>query len=269
MKRSLRTGGRPAKMYMVAILAFMYLPILVMVLYSFNTGKSGVWQGFTLDWYGKLIGNRQMMGSLLTSLQLALLSCLSAAIIGTLGAVGMSRSYFRAKGVFENISTLPIMVPEIILALAYLAFFSGIGLPFGLLAMTIAHTTFCIPYVYINVRSRLHGLDPSITEAARDLGASSARAFWDVTLPLITPAVLSGVLLAFAMSMDDVIISIFLANASANPLPVRIFSMLKTGVTPEVNALCTLMLLVIFLAFGLSTFLQTRRRDRMQSDQKR
>lgn len=262
MKRSLRLGGRPAKIYLVIVLALLYLPILVMVLYSFNTSKSGVWQGFTLDWYSKLFGNRQMMNSLMTSLELAIFSCLSAAVIGTLGAVGMSRSFFKAKGVFENVSTLPIMVPEIILALAYLSFFSAIGIPFGMLAMTIAHTTFCIPYVYINVRSRLFGLDPSIVEAARDLGASSMRAFWDITLPLITPAVLSGMLLAFAMSMDDVIISIFLASASANPLPVRIFSMLKTGVTPEVNALCTLMLLVIFSAFGLFTFIKARSKER-------
>lgn len=265
MKRSLRTGGRPAKIYLIAVLLFMYLPILVLVIYSFNSGKSGVWQGFTMDWYSKLFQNRQMMQSLRTSLELALLSCLGAAVIGTLGAVGMSRSYFKAKGAFENISTLPIMVPEIILGLAYLAFFSGVGVPFGMTAMAIAHTTFCIPYVYINVRSRLQGMDPSITEAARDLGASPMRAFWDITLPLITPAVLSGVLLAFAMSMDDVIISIFLSNASANPLPVRIFSMLKTGVTPEVNALCTLMLLVIFVAFGLFTFLQTRAKQRRNS----
>mgnify|MGYP003701746711 CR=1 FL=1 len=132
----------------------------------------------------------------------------------------------------------------------------------GMLARTIGHTTCCIRHGYINVRSRLFGMDPASVEAARDRGASSMRAFWDSTLPLITPAVLSGMLLAFAMSMDDVIISIFLASASANPLPVRIFSMLKTGVTPEVNALATLMLLAIFSAFGLFTFLRARGKRR-------
>ena len=134
-----------------------------------------------------------------------------------------------------------MMTPEIIMGMVSLTFFSLLSLPFGMLTLFIAHTAFCIPYVYMQVKARLVGLDPSFLEAARDLGASESRAFWDVTLPLIAPAIVSGTLLAFAMSIDDVIISVFVTGANTNTLPIKIYTMLKTGVTPKINALCTLM----------------------------
>ena len=143
------------------------------------------------------------------------------------------------------------MLPEIILGMAYLAFFSLLNVDFGMMTLIIAHTTFCIPYIFINVQSRLVGLDPAYVEAARDLGASQTRAFYDVTLPLIAPAITSGALLAFAMSMDDVVISFFVTGTTSNTLPLQVYSMLKLGVTPEVNALCTLMLLAVFGVIGL------------------
>ena len=163
----------------------------------------------------------------------------------------MAKSRFKTKGLMENVSMIPMMLPEIILGMAYLAFFSILKIPFGMLTLIIAHTTFCVPYIYINVQSRLVGLDPSFVEAARDLGASPTKAFLDVTLPLISPAVLSGALLALAMSMDDVVISFFVTGTTSNTLPLQVYSMLKMGVTPEVNALCTLILVVVFGAIGL------------------
>ena len=227
-----------SKLFVILVLLFNYLPIIVVVVYSFNASKYSNWAGFSLQWNEKLFRNSQIL-------------------IGTAGAVGMARSRFRTQGLLENVSMIPMMMPEIILGMAYLAFFSIIRIPFGILTLIIAHTTFCIPYIFINVQSRLVGLDPAYVEAARDLGASPTRAFYDVTLPLITPAILSGALLSFAMSMDDVVISFFVTGTTSNTLPLQVYSMLKMGVTPEVNALCTLMLLVVFGGIGLYYLLTT------------
>ena len=246
-----------SKLFVILVLLFNYLPIIVVVVYSFNASKYSNWAGFSLQWYEKLFRNSQILRSLNNSLILAFSTCGLSILIGTAGAVGMARSRFRTQGLLENVSMIPMMMPEIILGMAYLAFFSIIRIPFGILTLIIAHTTFCIPYIFINVQSRLVGLDPAYVEAARDLGASPTRAFYDVTLPLITPAILSGALLSFAMSMDDVVISFFVTGTTSNTLPLQVYSMLKMGVTPEVNALCTLMLLVVFGGIGLYYLLTT------------
>ena len=246
-----------SKLFVILVLLFNYLPIIVVVVYSFNASKYSNWAGFSLQWYEKLFRNSQILRSLNNSLILAFSSCGLSILIGTAGAVGMARSRFRTQGLLENVSMIPMMMPEIILGMAYLAFFSIIRIPFGILTLIIAHTTFCIPYIFINVQSRLVGLDPAYVEAARALGASPTRAFYDVTLPLITPAILSGALLSFAMSMDDVVISFFVTGTTSNTLPLQVYSMLKMGVTPEVNALCTLMLLVVFGGIGLYYLLTT------------
>lgn len=246
-----------SKLFVILVLLFNYLPIIVVVVYSFNASKYSNWAGFSLQWYEKLFRNSQILRSLNNSLILAFSSCGLSILIGTAGAVGMARSRFRTQGLLENVSMIPMMLPEIILGMAYLAFFSIIRIPFGMLTLIIAHTTFCIPYIFINVQSRLVGLDPAYVEAARDLGASPTRAFYDVTLPLITPAILSGALLSFAMSMDDVVISFFVTGTTSNTLPLQVYSMLKMGVTPEVNALCTLMLLMVFGGIGLYYLLTT------------
>ena len=254
-----------SKLFVILVLLFNYLPIIVVVVYSFNASKYSNWAGFSLQWYEKLFRNSQILRSLNNSLILAFSSCGLSILIGTAGAVGMARSRFRTQGLLENVSMIPMMMPEIILGMAYLAFFSIIRIPFGMLTLIIAHTTFCIPYIFINVQSRLVGLDPAYVEAARDLGASPTRAFYDVTLPLITPAILSGALLSFAMSMDDVVISFFVTGTTSNTLPLQVYSMLKMGVTPEVNALCTLMLLVVFGGIGLYYLLTTlRKREKKQ-----
>ena len=241
-------------LYLAVMLTLTYIPILLVILYSFNASRiSSVWGGFSLSWYGELFRDRLMLQALKNSLILAVCSSLAAGAIGTLGAVGMSRAHLRTNGAIEYLSTLPIMIPEIVLGMVFMVFFSLIGLPFGMTALVAGHTTFCIPYVFMMVKARLAGMDKSYVEAARDLGANELRAFWDITLPLLRPAVLSGMLLSFAMSMDDVIISLFISDANTNTLPVKIYSQLKFGVTPKTNALCALMFGVTLL-IGLFSF---------------
>ena len=243
--------------YIGLILIIMYLPILLIVIYSFNESKiSSVWGGFSLKWYEMLRKDRAMHEAIKNSLVLGGLSCVSAAVIGTLGAVGMARIRLRSKGMVEYISMLPIMIPEIILT-----FFALIGLPFGMTTLVIAHTAFCIPYVYMMVKARLAGMDQSLLEAARDLGASEWRVFFDITLPLIVPAIMSGMLLAFAMSLDDVVISIFVTGPETNTMPIKIYTQMKTGVTPEINALCTIMLAVTLMIVALSGFIGRQKKE--------
>lgn len=242
--------------YLAVVLVLMYIPILLVIFYSFNESKiSSVWGGFSLKWYRQLFRDKAIFSALGNSLLLGGLSCLSAAVIGTLGAWGMTKAKLRTKGAVEYVSTLPIMIPEIILGMVFMAFFSLVGIPFGMGALVLAHTAFCVPYVFMLVKARLVGLDPSLAEAALDLGAPPARVFFDITLPLVLPAVLSGMLLAFAMSLDDVIISVFVTGVDTPTLPVKIYTQLKTGVTPEINALCTLLFLAVLLLCGLAAFL--------------
>uniref|UniRef100_UPI0040568E00 ABC transporter permease n=1 Tax=Acetatifactor sp. TaxID=1872090 RepID=UPI0040568E00 len=259
----MRKGRKKTKwpfIYVGTITAITYIPILLTVIYSFNESKiSSVWEGFSLKWYVELFKDRDMAEALRNSLVLAVLSCTCAVIIGTMGALGMHNASERAQkknrmnDAVAQISMLPIMIPEIILGMVFLSVFSLMGLPFGMVTLVIAHTTFCVPYIYSLVKARLIGMDKSLEEAALDLGASKIRVFFDVILPQIMPAILSGVMLAFAMSFDDVVISIFVTGPKVNTLPVKIYTKIKTGVTPEINALATLMLTItILLLIGAS-----------------
>ncbi|MDL2318934.1 ABC transporter permease subunit [Eubacteriales bacterium OttesenSCG-928-A19] len=255
-----RRGGRFRVVYMTLVLLFLYTPILIVVLYSFNPSKNaGVMTGFTVDWYRQLFQNKEIGRTLINSLKLAAISVSAAAVIGTLGAIALARQHLRMQGFMEGLISLPIMVPEIVLGMSFLAAFTYVGLKLGMLTMALAHITFCIPYVFIIVKGRIAGLDPSLEEAARDLGANPVRVFFDITLPLVFPAVLAGMLLAFAMSFDDVIISFFVTGPGAQTLPLKVYSSLKVGVTPEINALCTLMLGVVFLLVAISQWIRARR----------
>ncbi|MDR1903402.1 MAG: ABC transporter permease [Treponema sp.] len=252
-----------SKAYMSVILILMYVPIFMVIVYSFNESRiSSVWRGFTFNWYDELWRDKSMWTSLRNSAVLALLSSFAAAVIGTLGASGTMRIRLalktgmgiRMQRIVEYLGILPIMIPEIILGMVFLAFFSLLGLPLGMLTLVIAHTAFCIPYVYLLVRARLAGLDKTYIEAARVLGAGGTRAFYDITLPLLMPAVISGMLLSFAMSFDDVIISVFVTGVNTNTLPIKIYSQLKTGVTPKTNALCTLLFAVTVALCAASAY---------------
>lgn len=248
MKRKFKFSS----LYLGIVFFLMYLPIAVVVVFSFNESKLPVrFTGFSLQWYEKLFHDDAMLEALANSLILGVSSCLLSAVIGTLGAVGLSRIHAKSKGLLEYISILPLMIPEIILGMVLMAFFYLLHLPFGMLTLLLGHTVFCVPYILMEVKARLVGMDPALEEAARDLGAGPFRAFWDITLPLIMPAVLSGSLLAFAMSMDDVVISIFINGPKLSTLPIKVYTQLKTGVTPEINALCTIMLAVTLLIVGI------------------
>lgn len=251
----MKKNSKLSNLYLALVFLIMYLPILVVVIFSFNNSRLTVsWEGFSLQWYETLFQDDTLMEALVNSLILGVLSCLLSAVIGTLGAVGLSQLHYKSKGLLEYVSLLPLMIPEIILGMVFLAFFSRLNLPFGMVTLLIGHTVFCIPYILMEVKARLVGMDKSLEEAAMDLGASPMRTFFDITLPLIMPAVFSGSLLAFAMSMDDVVISVFINGPRLSTLPIRVYTQMKTGVTPEINALCTLMLIasiVILFVYSL------------------
>ncbi len=259
----MKKNTRAQRVYIALMFLLMYLPIGMVVAYSFNESKlTASFTGFSTVWYEKLFHNAAMMEALQNSLILAVLSCLVSAVIGTLGAVGLSKIHWRSRGVLEYISILPLMTPEIILGMVLMAFFNWMGLPFGMLTLLIGHTVFCVPYILMEVKARLVGMDPALEEAARDLGATPFRALWDITLPLCMPAVASGSLLAFAMSMDDVVISIFINGPRVSTLPLKVYTQIKTGVTPEINALCTIMLAVTVLALALYSLIKRFRLGR-------
>ena len=228
-----------------------YLPILLTVIYSFNKSKlTSVWEGFSLDWYKMLVNDADIKKALLNSIILAFFTCVLSLLIAVSAALAMRGKKLFVDDFISNFATLPIMIPEIILGMVFMAIFSYMRLPFGFVTMTIAHSSFCIPYIFLIVRARLLGMDLSLEEAARDLGANET--FRDVTLPYILPGIVSGLLLSFAMSFDDVVISIFTTGPSVNTLAIKIYTKMKTGITPEINALATVMLLITVIIIFIS-----------------
>lgn len=230
--------------YAVLVYIFLYLPIAVLIIFSFNSSKlNSVWTGFTFKWYKSLFHNVAILEAMKNTLLIGFVSTVVAVIIGTITAIGLYKSNFKGKNLLDGFLYVPVVIPEIVLGIALLAFFSQIHLPMGLATLIIAHITFSISYVVVVVKARLDGLDPALEEAAGDLGATPKETFFKVTLPVIMPGIMAGALLAFTLSLDDVIISFFTAGPSATTLPLKVFSMVKFGVTPEINALSTIMLI--------------------------
>ncbi len=241
----MKKSSKFAIAFLIIITVINYLPIILTIIYSFNLSKiTSVWGGLSLKWYEDLFRNSDLRKALINSLILASASCFFAVIIGTTAAMAMRKTKLFFDDIITYFSTLPIMIPEIILGMVFMAIFSFMNLPFGFVTLIIAHTSFCIPYVFTIVRARLIGLDPSYEEAAKDLGANNFETFRDVVLPYIMPGILSGLLLSFAMSFDDVVISIFTTGPSVNTLAIKIYTKMKTGVTPEINALATVILII-------------------------
>jgi spermidine/putrescine transport system permease protein len=225
--------------------AFLYLPILVLLVYSFNASQQAtIWGGFSLRWYGIVLGNDDIMRAFRNSLLVATTATLTATLLATLAALGMARSRFAGQDLVSGLIGLPLVVPEIVTAVATLLFFVMVGFRLGLVTVILAHTVFCIPFAYLPIRARLEGMDPVLQEAAADLFATPWQAFRRVTLPLLWPGILSGAMLAFIISLDDFVITYFVAGAGATTLPIYIFGMIRIGITPEVNAVSALMLLV-------------------------
>ncbi|PRR81010.1 ABC transporter permease [Clostridium vincentii] len=249
--------------YIGFVYLFLYLPIIVLIIFSFNTSKMNiVFEGFTTKWYGSLFSNRSLMEALGNTLIIALVSTLISGVIGTLAAVGLERFKFKGKNIIDKLLYIPVVIPEIVLGIALLSVFSLMNIQLGLFTIILAHVTFQTPFVIITVRARLSGFDMSIEEAAMDLGANRFQTFMKITLPLIAPGVLSGVLLAFTLSLDDVIISFFTAGPGSNTLPLKIFAMVKTGVTPEVNALSTIIIMVTIIGVTLVGISLVRKQKR-------
>lgn len=249
--------------YAILAYAFLYIPIAIMIAFSFNDQKLNYyWKGFTFKWYEKLFTHPTMMDNLKNTLIVAVATTILSVVIGTIGAVGLTRFEFKMKKLINNSLYIPIVIPEIILGISLLMLFEILNIPLGLLAMVLAHSTFCIPFVIVTIRGSLSGFDMSLEEASMDLGANRFETFFRITLPIITPGVMSGAFLAFTLSIDDVIISNFVAGAKSTTLPVKILSLVKTGVTPEINALTTVMVLVIIVGMLLNSLLQAFLRKR-------
>jgi putrescine transport system permease protein len=243
-------------------LAFLYAPIAVLVVYSFNASRLvTVWAGWSTRWYGELFRDGAMLESAWVTIRVAMLSATAATVLGTLAALALVRlGRFRGRLLFSGMVYAPLVMPEVIIGLALLLLFVAVGADRGLWTVTVAHTSLTMCFVTIIVRSRLLHLDPSLEEAALDLGCPPMKTFFSVTVPLILPALASGWMLAFTLSLDDLVIASFTTGPGATTLPIRIYSEIRLGVKPEINAICTIMLAVVGIAVGL-TSLTMKARD--------
>lgn len=243
----------------IGIFLFLYLPIFVLIVYSFNDNRVvGVWSGFSTRWYAELFQNRALGSALRVSLWVAVWSTVISTIVGTLAALVMERYRFFGKLTLDAALYLPVIIPDIVMALSILLFFVMAAVPLSRTTILIAHVAFNISFVAVVVRARLADMDKTLEEAAADLGANEWTTFRRITLPLLMPGIVAGALLAFTLSLDDFVITFFVSGPGSTTLPVRVYSMIKFGVTPEVNAISTLMLIGSTLLVVLSLLLQRK-----------
>jgi putrescine transport system permease protein len=253
---------------------FLYAPILSLMVYSFNESRLvTVWSGFSVKWYGELFRDQQMMDAAWVSIQVAFWTACASVVLGTMAAMVMTRFRdFRGKTLFGALITAPLVMPEVITGLSILLLFVsigpiiGIGEQRGMLTIWIAHVTFCMAFVTVVISSRLGELDRSLEEAAMDLGANRLKVFFVITLPIIAPALVSGWLLAFTLSLDDLVIASFVSGPSSTTLPMKVFSSVRLGVSPKINALATLMILAVSFAALIGWWLMTREDKKRQRD---
>ncbi|MEG1594909.1 MAG: ABC transporter permease [Lachnospiraceae bacterium] len=265
-KKKVREFKPLSIVYGCLVYIFLYLPIAVVIAFSFNTSKHNIiFEGFTFKWYGEMFSNVLLMQAFQNTLIVAGVSTAVAVIIGTLCAVGLNRFEFKLKSLVSSTLYIPIVIPELVFAIAMLILFSSLNVTMNLFTLILSHVTFSMPFVVITVRSRMAGFDRSVEEAARDLGANEVHTFFRVTLPMIAPGVISGAMLALTLSLDDVVVSFFTAGAESQTLPLRILGMVKKGVSPDVNALSTLMILGTVLLLVSTTLFQGRL-ERRQKD---
>lgn len=252
--------------------AFLYIPLVSVMVYSFNDSRlATVWGGFSTRWYGELFKNEQILDAALLSLRIAVIAATLATIFGTMAGLALSRfGRFRGRTLFSGMIIAPLVMPEVITGLSLLLLFVSlqqlIGWPAqrGFMTITIAHTTFAMAYVTVIVQSRLSGMDQSLEEAAMDLGGRPFRVVFDITLPLIAPAMIAGWLLAFTLSLDDLVIASFVSGPGGSTLPMVIFSKVKLGVTPDINALATL--IILFVSAGVTLAYLAARRAQRQTE---
>ena len=251
-------GKRAMTIHGILSYAFLYAPILILVVFSFNSSKfvTATWSGFTLKWYKELFSDAALGMALRNSLYIAVIGTLVSTVFGTMVALAMERYKFRGKLAFDALLYLPIIIPDIAMAVMLLLFFVMTKIPLGKTTIIISHIAFNISFVAVVVRARLAQFDRSLEEAAQDLYANNWETFRRVTLPLIMPGILGGALLAFTLSLDDFVITFFTSGPGSTTLPLRIYSMVKLGVTPEINALSSIMILISFLLVFLSFRMQ-------------
>ncbi|MFY1019857.1 ABC transporter permease [Ectopseudomonas khazarica] len=277
-----RLGRRLLGSYSLAFFVFLYLPIGLIVAYSFNGNPINmmIWDGFSLDWYRSLLGlstslsenalyiesTDQLLAALRTSLVVALSTTAISTLVGTLTALALARYRFRLRTFYRVLLFMPMLMPDIVLGIALLIFFVGVGMPLGKGSIIIGHCTFLISYVFLIVSARLAGMDTRLEEASADLGASPWTTFRRVTLPQILPGVIGGALLAFIISMDDLVITYFIAGVDSTTLPVFIYGMIRRGIKPEINAIATLLLLASLLIAAVGLYLRNRKPATSQDD---
>ncbi len=248
------------RIYTFLVYLYIYIPIIILIIFSFNNQKLNIsWHGFTTRWYTVLFNDHQVQLATRNTLIIAVVSTLIATVIGTLAALAMQRYRFPGYDASEALMYIPIVIPEVVMGISLLVFFVLLNMKLGLLTITLAHIAFNVPFVALVVRARLHGYDNAIDEAAMDLGANEMTTFRRVTLPTIMPGILAGAMLALTLSLDDYVITYFTAGPGSTTLPLRVFSMVRFMVTPEVNALSTLWVLIVFVILLIGQLAQSRR----------
>ena len=260
-RRGFRTGHMPGfGAFSLAFFVYLYAPIALLIMFSFNASRSAtIWRGFTTDWYYHVLQNSDIQRAVFNSLIVASSATAIATTVAVLAALVLLRGRaFRGQGAMYGFVSLPLMVPEIVTAVATMSFFAIVGISLGLGNLIIAHTVFCIPFAFLPIRSRLQAMDANYELAARDLYANEWRAFRHVTLPLLMPGIISGALLAFIISLDDVIISLMVAPPGATTLPVYIYGMVRMGITPAINAVSSLLFLLSVVMVTLSWLINRR-----------
>ena len=251
------------KIILGLVFLFLYLPIIVLIVFSFNNTKLNIiFEGFTLNWYKELLSNTTLLNALKNTLIVATTSTLVSTIIGTISAFGLYKFNFKGKKLIDAILYVPIVIPEIVLGISLLSIYTLMNFSLGLITIIIAHITFSIPYVIVSVRSSLQGMNPQLEEVSSDLGANSIQTFFRVTLPSIAPGIFSGALLAFTLSMDDVVISYFTSGPEGNTLPLYIYSMIKSGITPDVNAMFSIIIFITLLILTIYSVVMFKKRVR-------
>lgn len=245
----------------LAVFAFLYVPILLLVIFSFNDSKLNIqWEGFTLKWYAALFENDSIIHAFKNSIIVASIVTVLATLLGTVGAWMLYRYRFPFQRAIGLLIFIPMVMPEVLMGVSLLAeFVHLLKIPLGYTTLIIAHTTFCFPFVLVGVQARLQGLDPFLEEAALDLGATPAKAFWLVIVPYLMPAIIAGALMSFTLSLDEYIVSVFTTGAQSQTLPLKVYGMAKVGLNPQLNALSTLFIIGTIFIVLLSEFLTRRK----------
>ncbi|HEY1792145.1 MAG TPA: ABC transporter permease [Opitutaceae bacterium] len=254
-----RPVDRLLKAWTAAVLLFLYAPIAVLVAYSFNASRLNIlWRGFTLRWYAEIWHNTKLVRAACNSLEIAAAATAASIVLGTTGAWLLHRYRFRGSAAIKTLVAIPMVMPEVLMGISLLVFFTAIRFSLGFTTVIVGHVTFCIPFVMSAVQARLDGIDPSLEEAALDLGATPVRAFWHIILPFLRPAIVAGGLMAFTLSLDELIVTFFTASSASRTLPLEVFGMAKIGLNPELNALSAI---IVMTAAGIQVALNQMRKD--------